>query len=287
MVTPGRTMNVFLKYLILPSLIIGLTPAAFADTVIYNSIPSPLPPNIPSLGYEATSASEFGGLIQFAGGNPFYSLTTATVAMSDWALATSYTPNGTTITATGFYVPLTLSLYNVGAGNTVGSLIGMDLINAFIPWRPAPSGSCGTGYLGGDGLCYNGSMSTATFNLSGITVPNQVIYGLSFNTTDYGANPTGVPGPYDSLNFGAPSSGPSVGSDPLPGTAYWNTTYAGFYADNGAGGVGTFRQDTTWDNIGAIQFSAASPTPEPSSLMLLGTGLVGLAGFARRKISRA
>ena len=32
----------------------------------YNSIPGPLPPNLPSLGYEATGTQEFGDLIQFA-----------------------------------------------------------------------------------------------------------------------------------------------------------------------------------------------------------------------------
>ena len=50
---------------------------------------------------------------------------------------------------------------------------------------------------------------------------------------------------YDSLNVGL-SQDPtnvSVGSDPNPGTLYWNTQTAGNYCDDGVGGTGTFRID--------------------------------------------
>jgi hypothetical protein len=258
-------------------------PLAFADsTVVYSTLPNPLPPNLPSLGYEATSTSEFGGLIAFAGGESSYSLGGATVAMSNWAPASQWTGamNGTTITSSGYYVPLTLNLYNVGASASVGSLIASDTVDAFIPWRPAASPGCGSGYRGSDGACYNGSLSTVTFKLAGVSVPGQIIYGLAFNTTNYGASPTGVAGPYDSLNFGLATTGTTVGSQPLPDTAYWNTSYPGFYTDGGASGVGTFRQDTEWTGLsGAIEFD----TPEPPSLLMLGTGLLGLAVIFGRK----
>ena len=91
-------------------------------------------------------------------------------------------------------------------------------------------------------------------------LPDSVIYGISYNTSGYGPSPYGYGTTcalsaagcgYDSLNVGysespavpTPGTEPSVGSDPNPGTAYLQGTYANFYCDNGAGGTGTFRID--------------------------------------------
>src|ERR1022692_1625244 len=116
--------------------------SAFGDVMIYNSNPNPLPGNVPSVGFEATSAAEFGGLIQFGPGPR--NLTSATVTMSDWALESTYETVGT---SAGYTVPLTLNIYNVGAGNSVGSLIGSDKISAFVPWRPEADAGCGTAWM--------------------------------------------------------------------------------------------------------------------------------------------
>jgi hypothetical protein len=274
-----------LKIALLPFLLLTLVPAAFADgVVIYNTLPSPLPPNLPSQSFEATGTGEFGGLIQFAGGNSTNYLTSATVGMTDWAYASEMTGyfNGTTITASGFTVPLTLNLYNVGAGDSVGSLIDSVTIDALIPWRPEPSAACignpnniNNAWMASNGTCYNGSMSTVTFKLADISVPDTIIYGIAFNTTNYGANPTGVSGPYDDLNFSLASTPPTVGSNLLPDSVYAQQGGNAFGQETDqAAGLSPY-------SSGAISFTGM---PEPSSLLLLGSGLLGLAGILRRKL---
>jgi hypothetical protein len=62
--------------------------AGAVPILICNSIPGPLPGNVPSLGFQSNQTSEFGDLIQFDPGNR--GLTTVTVVMSDWAQAADY-----------------------------------------------------------------------------------------------------------------------------------------------------------------------------------------------------
>lgn len=45
-----------------------------------------------------------------------------------------------------------------------------------------------------------------------------------------------------------------------------------------------FQPGTSTTQTDALTFGSTSPTPEPSSLFLLGTGLLGMMGIARRKI---
>ena len=234
-----------------------ISPASAATAVAYNSIPAPLPPNVPSLGYQANQTAEFGDLIQFAGTNR--TLGAVTLVMSDWALASDYGSSSPT-----WSYPLTLNLYNVnnsGPNPEPGALIATRTNTFAIPWRPPANPNCsGNDWKASDNNCYAGLAFTISFDFSGVVVPNQIIYGLLFNTTTWGPNPTGVPGPYESLNFGLADVPPSIGTNPLPDTAYWNTETASDYADGGKAGVGIFRQDTAWTPYsGAITFNVVLP----------------------------
>jgi hypothetical protein len=251
---------------------VGLTSLWFTvclarGSVIYGDLPSLLPPNLPSVGFEATGIKAFGGMIGFDGDEPI-TIDSVTVAMSNWEFESEWEKQGT---STGYFIPLTLNLYEVAPGDTAGTLIASETVSALIPWRPEPdSADCGPGansaYLASNGGCYNGSLSTVTFSFDSLAVPQQVFYGLAFNTTDYGAVPTGVAGPYDSLNFALASTGALVGSDPLPGTAYVDST-----VENG------------WSPYtGAIEFDGTA-APEMGTLSLMAAGLALVSLRARRR----
>ena len=238
----------------------------WAQGAIYQSIPAALPPNVPSLGYQATQTAEFGELIAFGGTGR--ALGAVTLVMSDWALASTY---GASTPAWNH--PVTLNLYDVDSSGPVpmpGTLIATRTDTFAMPWRPEADPTCagGTAWRAGDGNCYNGYAFTITFDFTGTTVPDQIIYGVAYDTETWGYAPIGAPGPYNSLNFGLAQVAPTTGSNPFPDTAYWNTETPGNYADAGAAGVGVFRQDTNWTPYyGAITFAPVVTPPALQSVV--------------------
>ena len=179
--------------------------ALAATNIVYDAVSSPLPPNIPSVGFQATQTSEFGDYVHLGGTNR--ALRTVTVTMSDWALYSDYSSDvryaGNSAT---WSHPITLNIYNVVPGtplNTRGSLLGTVTQMATIPWRPVADPACATptAWRAGDGNCYNGFAFNITFDMSSLNVmlPNDIIVGIAYNTANYGAAPMGVNGPYNSL----------------------------------------------------------------------------------------
>ncbi len=230
--------------------------------VAFNSIPNPLPGNLPSQPYQAQQTAEFGDHIQFAGAAR--DLSSVTVTMSSWAKHSDYP----LMPVEGFTHPLTLNIYNVdnsGATPALGTLIKSVTQNFVMQWRPEADSTCpgGTAWRTSNGTCYNGLAFNIVFDLSseGITLPNEIIYGIASNTQTWGYSPIGAPGPYNSLNFALNNiSGPTTGIDVEPDAVFWNTKTAGWYSDAGAGGMDTFRRDTGWIGyVPAVQFSVTTP----------------------------
>jgi len=233
--------------------------SAFAQvgTTVYNHIPNPLPPNVPSLGFQATQTAEFGDYVFLAGTDR--RAATGIVTMSDWAIHSNYP----SLPAAGFNHPITLSIYAVnhsGPNPALGALLGRVTQTFLIPWRPEPSPGCGTAWRASDNLCYNGLAFKISFDLRSLalTLPNELIFGVAFNTNTWGYNPIGLPGPYESLNVGLATGTPaSVGLDVEPDALFWNTSTPSNYTDGGAGGVGIFRRDDNWSPYApAVQLTA-------------------------------
>ncbi len=264
------------------SALVTAAPAGASGPVVYSAVPGSIPPNVPSIGFEATQAAEFGdevGLVSNA--TP---LAQARVLMSSWGCesGTWFNNNCATTPGATFSVPITFKIYAVNAGSppTPGALLGSRTQTFAIPFRPSASAACtnadaGKWYSGG--TCYNGLATPITFNFTTgpqVNLPSQVIWTVTYNTTHYGPNPIGESTAcfgtsagcgYDSLNVGLASTN-SVGTDTDPDGLFWNTATAGNYCDGGTGGTGTLRDDTPcWTGyVPAGELQLATPPPPPT-----------------------
>jgi hypothetical protein len=229
---------------------------AGARSVVYNNIVSPLPGNVASIGFEATSTSEFGGEVELAG--TARKSPKVTVAMSAWGCQEGGVYTGETCKISKphkkFHWPLTLNIYSVGAGNTVGTKLASVTKTFGMPYRPDSSKACTEAGDEGAWLdpaqpgaetiekCFHGVAFTVKFHPTVSTpLPNNVILSVAYNTSNHGEHPVGS-APcqtttsgcyYDSLNVGlteASEKGLSMGADPTENwyvNSTWNEMYCG------------------------------------------------------------
>src|ERR1039457_5353009 len=131
----------------------------FADIIVYNNLPNPMPPASPSLGFQANQTAQFGDLIHLVSGPSV--LTTGTILMTDWALHSDFPLES----ASGFNWPLTLTLYNVDSSSGTpqpGSVITSVTQTFLMAWRQAGTGDwTNSSQWSPDGgvNCFNGSTS--------------------------------------------------------------------------------------------------------------------------------
>jgi hypothetical protein len=225
---------------------------AIAATVVYNNVPAPLPGNMPSIGFQATSTSEFGGLVEFTATQR--KEPTVTVVMSSWACQFGNGTTCATVPGATFSQQITLKIYNENAltGEPEGAPISTTQQTFEIPYRPTESKKC-PGSPEGKGWgkeCFKGKTHAIVFHPTEVVLPAKAIVSVAYNTQSYGANPTGVEGPYNSLNVAVtdPEAPPSlsVGTDPLPEYTYVNSTYLAMYEPEPHGAPGTFSLANGW-----------------------------------------
>ncbi|MGA2455841.1 MAG: hypothetical protein ABSG93_20255 [Solirubrobacteraceae bacterium] len=230
--------------------------AASASEVVYNNVPSPLPGNFASYGNEAYSMQELGGEVELAGAarkNP-----KVTVVMSSWACQSGGVYQDTCETAKPnkkFKWPVTLNLYDVGPGNTLGAKIGSTTKTFAMPYRPTRNDAvcvplhyeAGTWYDAATGRCYHGMAFAITFKPVHIELRQKVIVSVSYNTTDHGPAPVGT-APcntssggcyYDALNvaIAEPSEKTlTLGAQPTE-DIFVNSTYSEMFCESGTAGT--------------------------------------------------
>ncbi len=278
--------------------------AGGVSTVYDSTTPGPgtTTGNITSVGFQATQASELGNQITFS--TPGSTLHSVVVTMSSFACLNETSPgwyppgsggecdtptftSGAAYNAGGaceytapycagdtFAEPITLNIYNVGPSNSVGSLLTSVTQTFNIPYRPPTDDTnCTKSHQGDwfdpvDGSCHTGLANNITFNVPAIVLPANVIWSVTYDTSQYGPSPYGtlpcestLQGcPYDSLNVGVNDiNGPSVGSDPLPGTIYWNTATLADYCVPPVSS--SFRSDTFGPNPDSCWSDGTNPTP--------------------------
>ncbi len=196
-----------------------------------------------------------------------------------------------------FKLAIALTIATACAGTAFGSTISFTGSNATLAhshvYNPGPNSV--TAYaFGGSGLLYgkNGGGSENGVGISG-TRDNEIT-----NSTFIQLDLTNISGLY-SLSIGSTQSvegfhacfsntlgsiGGSCQDFVTPGTDPFSTPnftkgdqYISIQADGGTNGLGNVLLDS-------LSYTA-SPVPEPSSLFLLGTGIIGAAGIVRRKLA--
>ena len=239
--------------LVAATAVAAITVGTASAAVVYNNVPAPLPGNLPSVGFEATSTSEFGGLVEFAATQRREPA--VTVVMSVWSCEFGSGATCATVSGATFPQQITLNIYNMNAitHEPEGAPISTTQQTFQIPYRPTENKKC-PGSPEGKGWvkeCFKGKTHAIVFHPTEVTLPAKAIISVAYNTQTYGAKPTGEEGPYNSLNVAVtdPEEGPvtpSVGSDPLPEYDYANSLWSAMYEPEPHGTVGTFSLANGW-----------------------------------------
>jgi hypothetical protein len=213
--------------------------ASATSEVVYNDVPASIqfPPgvNAPPYSYEFYKTSEFGA--QFGLGGTARKNPKITVVMGSNTCQSGSGASCVTASGAKFKWPVKFNVYSVGPNNSVGIKLAAGSKTFNMPYRPSANLTKCTGAQTGDwyfqGQCLNTPKAfkiTLPLHVATPELPNNVIVTFAYNTTSYGEQPTGEPGPYDGLSLAVTESAASlltVGSN--PGLADVNPNEEGLY----------------------------------------------------------
>ena len=208
-------------------LVVGRPTGMAADprtTVVYNTIPTPLPGNVASEGPEAYAFVELGDGLQLVPTSD--TLGRVAVILSSWACQKGHWYSGDCVTTFGatFSQPITVNIYKLVTALPVPvaeQMPSWTVTQTFnIPYRPTSTPNLCNGdntrwYDPLDKRCYHGLAVPIVVDFSKFGVPlpainNRLVITVAFNTTHYGPHPIGESAscftssggcPYDSLNI--------------------------------------------------------------------------------------
>ena len=261
-----RVSTFALAFVVAVSSLTGIGQFLFTETAsaapvietVYDALPSVSPAtNYSSYGFQATSMAELGDSVKLGGVNRV--LDTVTVTMSDWAKFSDYSsdPLYSGNSATWSH-DITLNVYDanaIGANGAPTNKIATKTQSVAIPWRPeVPT------------YTYNGIAFNVDFDLSdqATVLPEDVIVSVEFDTQSRGYTPTGVPGPYNSLNVAAPANqAQTIGQDNDTNAAYVYTTNLPYYTDGLP--YSSFRNDTGWAPNGTLGVRLTATPVDPTA----------------------
>ena len=272
---------------------------AAATQAVYDSTTPGLVSAPQSWGFQSRFLHELGNEITLSTGSSRV-LDNVHIELDSWACQKGGWNNADCVTTPGatYTLPVTVNLYAVGANDfsgspTPGALLSSVTQTVTLPYRPSAdtTGHC-TGGQWFDGTnCHSDLVDPATIALGGITVPDTFIYGVTYNTSDWGPAPLGdttacaldtVTGcAYDNTNIALTTdgAGTTVGTNTQSTSFFFNagspvagSTVGWLYCDGGTGGPGSwdsgiFRFDSGCDSSSAGRVTKAAPAVQFNSLV--------------------
>ena len=178
---------------------------ALAETV-FSNMPAVLPLSAASVAFSGQKINALGNYVRLEG--TARNLRFCEILMVTWAKAADF-PDMAAANPDGYVHPLTLTLYSVTPENR---LIFLTVLTKsfLIPWRPLVQ-------TNGQPWPFNGYAFKAVFDFnSTITLPEQVMIMVDYNTQASGFDPVNAYGPWNSLNMALGADAPTIGADVNP-----------------------------------------------------------------------